>query len=84
MRLVCRLIEEVEGEFCPSPREEPPPYRWTGRMYAPQKDSMDSGPDGSIVADTRRHRIVCARDGGVSVEHSLTEKILMSKEGKRT
>ena len=38
LNLVCRLIEEVEDELCPLPREEPPPKHFTGRMYAPKKD----------------------------------------------
>ena len=34
MNLVCRLIEEVEDEFCPLPRENPPPgLRFTGRVH---------------------------------------------------
>ena len=40
LRLVCRLREEVEEEFCAVPRENPPPEHFTGRMYAPQEDRV--------------------------------------------
>ena len=40
MALVCQLIEQVEDEFCPMPRENPPPLVFSGRMYAPQADRI--------------------------------------------
>ncbi len=68
MALVCRLIEEVEDEFCPLPREEPPPILFTGRMYAPQADRMRRVlPHGTLVADTRHHRIFCQPTGEISI-----------------
>src|SRR5437764_464296 len=67
LELVCRLIEEVEDELCPLPREFPPPVVFSGRMYAPQRDRMKRTVDGSIVATARRHRISCARDGAIEI-----------------
>lgn len=57
MSLVCRLIEEVEDELCPLPRQNPAPADFTGRMYAPQEDMIKPGLRGGLVATTRRHVI---------------------------
>ena len=65
--LVCRLIEEVEDELCPVPRQDPPPLVGTGRMYAPQTDHVKRFANGLIIADARHHRIYCRIDGGISI-----------------
>ncbi|HXC34948.1 MAG TPA: hypothetical protein VNV43_03685 [Candidatus Acidoferrales bacterium] len=81
--LVCRLIEEVEDEFCPLPRESPPPnLRFTGRMYAPQSDRIFRLDDGSILAETRRHLIFCGRNGDIQIENADEESIVLTKAGK--
>lgn len=59
LALVCRLMEEVEDELCPLPRGEPPPLRFTGRMYAPREDRIWPQPDGRILASARHHEINC-------------------------
>lgn len=83
LALVCRLIEEVEDEFCPIPRENPPPYlRFTGRMYAPQSDRIFRLDDGSILAETRRHMIYCGRNGDIQIENADEESIVFKKPGK--
>ena len=81
MALVCRLIEEVEGEFCPVPRTEPPPLAFTGRMYAPRGDYIYRLPDGSLTASTRRHRIVCQRNGAITVLHMTDKSVVFTKPG---
>ena len=83
LRLVCRLIEEVEGELCPVPRRTPPPKEFTGRMYAPQADRIRRLPQGIIIADTRRHRIYCQLDGAISVERIDGRRMELIKPGAR-
>ena len=83
LSLVCRLIEEVEDELCPVPRENPPPFRFTGRMYAPQRDRVFVQEDGGLVAETRRHRIFCHQNGGIRVEDADTGRVILVKEGKK-
>jgi len=67
LALVCRLIEEVEDEFCPVPRQDPPPLVTTGRMYAPREDHVKRFASGLIIAEARHHRIYCRVDGGISI-----------------
>ncbi len=83
LRLVCRLIEEVEAEFCPVPRRDPPPRDFTGRMYAPKPDMTQHQADGGIFAMTRRHRIHCAPDGRITILHKIHKTIVLNKPGKR-
>ena len=83
LRLVCRLIEEVEAEFCPVPRENPAPTDFTGRMYPPQADKIYPGLDGSIKADTRRHRIYCAPDGRIAIIQKKFDTLVLNKPGRR-
>lgn len=86
MRLVCRLIEEVEDEYCPSPREEPPPLVFTGRMYAPREDRMRRIlPLGTLVADTRHHRIYCQPTGEITIMRMsrFTTRMVLLKEGRK-
>lgn len=81
MALVCGLIEAVEDEHCPVPRVEPPPLAFTGRMYAPQADRMARLPDGSRTASTRRHRILCQRDGAITIVHMTDKSVVFTKPG---
>jgi len=83
LSLVCRLIEQVEDEFCTVPREEPQPLRFTGRMYAPQQDRVRRLPEGGVVADTRRHRIYCQPDGTISIVQMPSRKTVMIKAGRK-
>lgn len=80
--LVCRLIEAVENELCPLPRQNPPPLVFAGRMYAPQEDHVKRFADGLIIADTRHHRIYCRADGGISIIHVPSGSPVFDKEGK--
>ena len=82
MALLCRLIEEVEDEFCPVPRTEPPPLAFTGRMYAPREDYIHRLPDGSLTASTRRHRILCRQDGAITVVHMTDKSVVFTKPGR--
>ena len=81
LALVCQLIEEVEDESCPLPREEPPPYRFTGRMYAPKPDQVHPMPNGGLVATTLRHPVHCFPDDGVTIVHIPTRRVKIAKEG---
>jgi len=83
MNLVCRLIEEVEDEFCPLPRENPPPHlRFTGRMYAPGKDRIFPMQGGGLAAEARRHLILCYPNGGIRIEDGDTGNLVLLKSGK--
>ena len=83
LALVCRLIEEVEAEFCPVPRETPPPEDFTGRMYAPQEDRIDRRRDGIIIAEMRHHRTTCFANGGIVIVHKPSNVTALHKEGKK-
>ena len=82
LRLVCRLIEEVEDECCPVPRETPAPIKPSGRMYPPQADNIFPLENGDIEAQTRRHSILCLRDGGIVAKHALKGETVLTKPGK--
>lgn len=84
LALVCRLIEEVEEEFCPLPRKDPPPRRATGRMYAPQPDSIIRSPAGIIHATTAGHLIVCNHDGSISITRRRNVRSAFRKPGARS
>jgi hypothetical protein len=80
LALVCRLIEEVDDEFSPVPRETPPPFQFTGRMYAPQPDFIrDIGR--TLVATTRHHRIWCRANGAIRILHVPSKKPVLEKRG---
>jgi hypothetical protein len=80
LALVCRLIEEVEDQFSPVPREDPPPMLFTGRMYAPQPDSVRE-MGGTLIAATRHHRIWCRADGGIRIAHVPSRETVLEKPG---
>lgn len=79
--LVCHLIEEVEDEFCSIPREDPPPWHRTGRMYPPQNDLIFHERDGSIRAETRRHTMSFLPDGSIRITAVATGGIEFFKIG---
>ena len=83
LALVCRLMEEVEEEFCPVPKQTPAPTDFTGRMYPPQEDRIRLMEDGILRANTRHHRIFCRSDGGIDIWHLPTKRHILSKTGKR-
>src|SRR5437764_3144403 len=82
MNLVCHLIEAVEDEFCSVPRQDPPPLGFTGRMYAPRPDRTRQLPGGVLVAEARRHRIYCHRDGSIRIDYVPEKKTILVKRGK--
>ena len=82
MDLVCHPIEAVEDEFCSVPRQDPPPLGFTGRMYALRRDRMHRLPGGVLMADARRHRIYCHRDGSIRIEYVPESKTIVTKRGK--
>lgn len=81
LALVCRLTEEVEDEFCPIQRREPPPLEPTGRLYAPRADSIRTMPDGTIRANARRHTIICRVDGSIVIVNKREPGIAFTKPG---
>ncbi len=83
LALICDLIEAVEDEFCPIPREEPPLRLFTGRMYVPQEDYITRKADGTITATTRHHRITCAADGAIYISHIPRKKLVLWKPAKQ-
>jgi hypothetical protein len=84
MNLVCRLIEQVEDEFCPVPRATPPPFFFTGRMYAPADDMIKPWSSGGLMASTRRHFIFCSRHGHIAIRHKLNRDVWFRKPGKKS
>ena len=83
LALVCRLIEEVEEEFCPVPREASPPKRRIGRMYPPQADSITFAEGGAIHAITSGHLIQCHADGAIYIEHMRSRRIELIKSAAK-
>ena len=81
LALVCRLIEEVEDEFCSIPRQHPPSLSFTGRMYAPHSDHVFPSPDGAILAETRRHTMHLSPDGAMHIFRFDTNDLEFSKSG---
>ena len=84
LQLVCRLIENVEDEFCPLPRQDPPPADFTGRMYAPQPDHIKPAALGGLQATTRRHSIYCGADGRIAITYRPSQSMVFIKHGKAT
>ncbi len=84
LALVCHTIEAVEDEFCSVPRETPAPLHFTGRMYAPQADHIRRQPDGTLVADTRGHRVYCQPDGALSIVALPKRRTVFEKPGAQT
>ena|SRR5687767_8688835 len=82
LALVCRLIEQIEDELCPVPRQYPAPRRFTGRMYPPKEDRIQRFADGRIIAETRHHLIHCRADGSISIIHVPTETRVLYKKGR--
>jgi hypothetical protein len=81
LELISRLTESVEEELSGMPKIDPPPIEPTGRMYPPQADYVFPQPDGSILARTRKHRIVCGTDGSITIIHVKTKKVEIAKPG---
>ncbi len=84
VRLICRLIEEVEDEFCAVPRSTPPPITPTGRMYPPQADSMRRLNSGHIRVRTSGHVILCGPDGTIRIENTRKRLVEIIKPGAQT
>jgi hypothetical protein len=81
LALICRLIEEVEDQFCSVPRRQPPPFRFTGRMYAPQPDHIFVSAEGTIRAETRRHTMLLTPDGAIRITRTGSIELEFSKPG---
>jgi hypothetical protein len=81
LSLISRVLEEIEAEFCPHPREEPPPMRFTGRMYAPRVDRVERTSEGLLVASSRHHRIYCHPDGAFRIVHVPSRQTVIHKTG---
>src|SRR5579862_3928305 len=75
LALICRLIEDVENDYCDIPRVDPPPKEPTGRMYPPQSDSIHRSGRGIIRIRTAGHVIVCAPDGAIRIENIRKRRI---------
>ena len=81
LALICRLIEEVEDEFCPVPRRQPPPFSFTGRMYAPHPDHVFDSAEGTIRAETRRHTMLLSSEGAIRITRTGSIELEFSKPG---
>src|SRR5260221_5407808 len=79
LALICRLIEEVENEFCDIRRVDPAPQEPTGRMYPPQPDSIHRSGRGIIRIRTVGHIIICAPDGAIRIENIRKRRIEIIK-----
>jgi hypothetical protein len=82
--LVVETLNSVEDRLSGVPREPIPPLGAdTGRMYPPQPDQIRTSEDGTIHAFSRRHVIVCAPDGSISVSLRRGPMVYF-KEGLRS
>ncbi len=75
----CRVMEEVENEFCEIPIQRPPPQIFTGRMYRPQPDRIFRSDDGHIRAETRRHTLHFSPDGSIRIIRTGSGMVEFSK-----
>ena len=85
--LICRVLDEVECEFCDIPKTNPPPRHFTGRMYPPQPDNISVRGDGSWLIKVRRHRIVIESNGAFRIYRLIGPKDQLeefSKPGARS
>ena len=81
LALICRLIEEVEDELCPIPQRQPPPFSFTGRMYAPHPDHVFVSAAGTIRAETRRHTMLVSTNGAIRITRTGSNELEFSKPG---
>jgi hypothetical protein len=79
LALICRLIDEVEDEFCNIPRSTPPPKQPSGRMYPPQSDSIYRSEKGIIRIRTAGHIIICTPDGAIRIENIRQRRVEIIK-----
>jgi hypothetical protein len=77
--LICRTLEEVEEEFSPEPKKDPPPKFFAGRMYLPQQDNINTGTDNSVWVKTRHHRINIQLDGSFVIFREMPKKTLLTE-----
>ena len=75
----CRVMEEVEGEFCEFPIQHPAPQVFSGRMYRPQTDRIFRSKDGHIRAETRRHTLHFSPDGAICIIRTGSGMVEFSK-----
>ena len=80
--LICRVLEQVEDEFCTVARTSPPPRHFVGRMYSPLHDSIEVLADQSWRVSTRRHLIVIRPDGSFSIYLVVTKDQLVEEFSK--
>src|SRR5260221_9908412 len=79
LELICRMLEEVEDEFCPVPKKDPAPQSFDGRMYLPQADNIRTGLKNWLWVRTRHHRIAIKPDGSFDVFRGMPHKTLFSE-----
>ncbi|HET7624969.1 MAG TPA: hypothetical protein VFM25_06845 [Verrucomicrobiae bacterium] len=76
LALICRTLEEVENEFCPLEKKNPPPESFDGRMYLPQKDNMCVSDNQTMWVKTRKHRIAIKPDDSFTVFSLMPHRVL--------
>jgi hypothetical protein len=78
---VCETLVAVENEFSGIAAKARPGLRADGRMYPPRPDHIEPDGRGGLLANTRRHQILCGADGSIVIRHRVSGKILFSKDG---
>jgi hypothetical protein len=76
LTLICRVLEEVENEFSPMPKQSPPPRTFDGRMYLPQSDNIVKASDNSMWIKTRHHRVRIDPSGAFCVFREMPGRTL--------
>ncbi len=86
LRRINRTLDDVEDLYSGIPKKVPPPPidMTDGRMYPPQSDFIMRQRDGSIIAETRRHKILLGSEGSITIRITRTDQIQFHQPGART
>jgi hypothetical protein len=81
-----QTLERVEDLYSGIPKKVPPPPKNMpdGRMYPKQSDFIKRQPNVSIIAETRRHKILLGRHGSITISRSQTAQVEFHQSGVGT
>lgn len=71
----------VEDEFSGIAAKVRPALRADGQMYPPQQDHIEPDGHGGLLANIRRHQILCGVNGSIAIRHQATNQIVFRKDG---
>jgi hypothetical protein len=84
LKQVNETLVAVEDELSGIPARVRPGLKADGRMYPPQPDHVEADGHGGLLANTRRHQILCGADGSIVIRHKISTLIVFRKNGAGT